>query len=101
MNEVRGGGQVAAQFLIVSHLFKDFGRGAIAVFTNQSIDLTIFTELLDTWSNYYQAAAVADQHTRAVDSFVGQPSPFVLGGVHCHDDRLGSAIDNEAVHLCG
>ena len=88
MDEVSSCGQIAGDIFVLGNKVHDLRTGAIAIFANEVIDVFIFAETTDFWSQDDQFALVSDRHAGAVDRLIAQPSGMKFLGVEIADNFI-------------
>src|ERR1019366_10168473 len=73
VDEMGGGAKVIAQLSVGFNRSQRRGRAPITVFANQSVNLSVFAELLQARGEDNQFASVGHRHSGAIDRLVAQP----------------------------
>ena len=87
VDEMRGGGEVLLQFRVFGDGVEGCLGAAVAVFSDEPVDLGIFAEFAEPWGNDNQRAVIRHCHAGAVNCLVTQPRAFKFPRIQV-DNRL-------------
>ena len=101
VDEVGGGGKVVGEVFVFLNKVHHFGRGAVAVFADEAVDLGVFAKFFDGRGEHGELASSRDRHAGAVDRFVAQPGGLKFGGIEVAENAFRLAVELGEVDLHG
>src|SRR5512136_761806 len=85
MNQMSCRSQTLPKIQLCAHQFQYARRPRVSVFSNQLIDLVVFSESGQSRSQDDQFSIISERHACPVNAFVAKPGAFKLRWIEIHN----------------